>query len=155
MYLKNRPPKKIFPKSMIDSLRGIAIQEIKSRLLPDEKIIKIILIGSSVKDSFGEYSPPGFRGSLFSDFDFIIFVDDDYQIPNWLNKEPTAKPFSDDNLNLAYRNRKFINNKYDVELFFIRKSNFSNFKIQELGELVGIPLTKNSNHKYITLYSRN
>jgi len=77
-----------------------------------------------------EYEPQGFRNSLFSDFDFMVFVEDDHKIPPWLNREPGGKPFPDDNLNLAYRNRKFIENKYDVEIFFIRKQicNIPKFK---------------------------
>ena len=47
-HLKKRPQKKVFQKEEIDSLRNQAIEKVKSKLLPDEKIIKIILIGSSV-----------------------------------------------------------------------------------------------------------
>ena len=151
-YLKNRPPKKAFRKEATDRLRNQAIDKIKLKLLPDEKIIKIILIGSSIKGTFGEYESPGFRNSLFSDFDFIVFVEDDYKIPLWLNREPDGKPFPDDNLNLAYRNKKFIENKYDAEVFFIKKSNMQDPKIQELGELAGIPMIANSKHKNLVIY---
>ena len=151
-YLKHRPPKKILKNNMIISLRDKAVEKIKSKFLPDEKIIKIILIGSSIKDSFGEYEPPGFRGSFFSDFDFIVFVGDDYEIPKWLNKEPDAKPFPDHSMNLAYRNKEFVDNKYDIEILFIRKSNMQDSKIQELGELAGIPMTSTSKHKHLIIY---
>ena len=154
-HLKKRPQKKVFQKEEIDYLRNQAIDKIKSKLLPDEKIIKIRLIGSSVKNSFGEYKSPGFRGSLFSDFDFIVFVDDDYEIPQWLDRESDGKPFPDDNINLAYRNKKFIENKYDVEVFFIKKSNMQNSEIQQLGELAGIPMTYESKHKHLTVYSKD
>ena len=153
-HLKKRPQKKVFPKVKIDSLRNQAIEKIKSKLLPDEKIIKIILIGSSLKNSFGEYEPPGFRGSLFSDFDFIVFIEDDFKIPKWLDKEPDGKPFPNNAMNLAYRNKKFIDNKYDIEVFFIRKSNMHDPKIQELGELTGIPMTQDSKHKHLVVYSK-
>jgi predicted nucleotidyltransferase len=152
-HLNKRPRKKVFQKEEIDSLRNQAIEKIESKFLPDEKIIKIILIGSSVKNSFGEYDPPGFRGSLFSDFDFIIFVEDNFEIPKWLNREPEGKPFPDDSMNLAYRNKKFIKDKYDVEVFFIRKSNAQDPKIQKLGEEAGIPMTSESKHKHIVVYS--
>ena len=154
-YLKKRPQKKVFQKEEIDSLRNQAIDKIKSKLLPDIKIIKIILIGSSIKNSFGEYQPPGFRGSLFSDFDFIVFVEDDYTIPQWLDREPDGKPFADDSINLAYRNKKFIEDKYDIEIFFIRKSNMHDSKIQELGEFAGIPMIADSKHKYLTIYFKD
>lgn len=154
-YLKKRPQKKVFQKEEIDNLRNQAIDKIKSKLLPDEKIIKIILIGSSVKNSFGKYEPPGFRGSLFSDFDFIVFVDDNYQIPQWLDKEPNGKPFPDNSMNLAYRNKGFIEDKYDVEVFFIRKSNMQDSKIQQLGELAGIPMTSDTKHKHFIIYSKD
>jgi len=152
-YLKKRPKKKIFQKEKIDSLRNQAIEKIKLKLLPNKKIIKIILIGSSVKYSFGEYESPGFRGSLFSDFDFIVLVEDDFNIPRWLDREPNGKPFPDDCMNLAYRNKKFIENKYDVEIFFIKKSNIQDSRIQELGELAGIPMTSDSENKYLVIYS--
>lgn len=153
-YFLKRPQKRIFQKQEIESLRKQAIEKIKLKLLPDDKIIKIILIGSSVKNSFGEYESPGFRGSLFSDFDFIVFIEDDYKIPQWLDKEPSGKPFLDDNMNLAYRNKKFVENKYDVEVFFIRKSNMQDTKIQELGELAGIPMKPDTKNKYFIVYSK-
>jgi predicted nucleotidyltransferase len=152
-YFKKRPQKKVFKKEDIDFLRNQAIEKIKLKLLPDENIIKIILIGSSVKNSFGEYESPGFRGSLFSDFDFIVFVEDNFKIPKWLNREPDGKPFLDDNINLAYRNKKFIEDKYDVEVFFIKKTIFQNPKIQKLGEKAGIPMTLDSKNKYLVVYS--
>jgi len=123
--------------------------------LPDDKIIKIILIGSSIKNTFGEYEPLGFRGSLFSDFDFIVFIKDNYQIPTWLDIEPDGKPFPDKNLNLACRNKKFIENKYDAEVFFIRESNMQNLNICKLGELAGIPMILDSKHKHLIIYSKD
>ena len=56
-------------------------------------------------------------------------------------------------MNLAYRNKKFIEDKYDVEVFFIRKSNAQKSEIQQLGELAGIPMTSDSKHKHIIVYS--
>jgi hypothetical protein len=154
-HLKNRPDKKIFSGGVVDSLRNSAIEEIKSRFLPDDKIIKIILIGSSVKEnSFGEYEPPGFRGSLYSDFDFIIFVEDNYIIPDWLEKGPTGKPFPEDVLNLAFRNKRMIDKKYDIEVFFIRRKSMENPEIQKLGELAGIPMAAESKHKKVVIYSK-
>jgi len=153
-HLKTRPQTKVFPKEKIDSLRKQAIDKIKSKLLPDSKIIKIILIGSSVKNSFGKYEAPGFRGSLFSDFDFIVFVKDDYKIPKWLDRERNGKPFPDNSMNLAYRNKRFIKDKYDVEVFFIRKSSTQKPKIKKLGEQAGIPITSESKHKYFVIYQK-
>jgi hypothetical protein len=152
-YLMNRPKKTVYPNEEIVRIRKLAIDKIKSKLLPDDKILKILLIGSSVKDSFGKYKKPGFRGSLFSDFDFIVIVREDFMIPKWLNREPNGKPFPEDSLNLAYRNKKFIEDKYDVEVFFIRKPNMQDSKIQKLGELAGIPMTSDSKHKHLVVYT--
>jgi hypothetical protein len=154
-HLEKRPPKRVFSAGKIDNLRKQAIEKIKSKLLPNNEIIKILLIGSSVKNSFGEYEPPGFRGSLFSDFDFIVFIEDDYEIPKWLDKDPNGKPFPNDKLNLAYRNNKFVESKYDIEIFFVRRKNMMNVKIQELGERAGIPMTSDSNHKHLVVYSKD
>jgi hypothetical protein len=151
-HLINRPHKNVYSKKSIERLRSKAIKKIKLKFLPDNKIIKIIIIGSAVKNSFGKYERPGFRRSLYSDFDFVIFVEDGYKIPKLLKKEPTAKPFSESKLNLAYRNKKFIDNKYDLEVFFIREKNMHNKNIQKEGELAGIPMTKNSKNKYIIVY---
>jgi len=152
--MKTRPNKKVFPSEEQIRLRDLAIEKIKSNLLPNNKIIKIILIGSSVRDNFGQYEAPGFRGNLFSDFDFIVFVENDYLIPNWLNKEPDGKPFPEEKLNLAYRNKGFIENKYDVEVFFIRKKSMNNSKIQALGEQAGISMSDTSKNKHIIIYLR-
>ncbi|MAG47963.1 hypothetical protein CL617_05125 [archaeon] len=156
-HLKKRPKKKIFQKEKIDFLRNKAIDKIKVKFLPDEKIIKIILIGSSVKNTFGEYEKPGFRGSLFSDFDFIIFVEDNYGIPKWLDKEPDGKPFPNDKLNLAYRSKNFLENMYDVEVFFVRRKTMENPEIENLAEMPGceIPFSEKSKWKQIVVYSKN
>ncbi len=154
-YMKKRPQKKIFQVKEIAKLRDQAIEKIRLKLLPNEKIIRIILIGSSVKNLFGEYEPPGFKGSLFSDFDFIVFVEENYEIPHWLNKEPSGKPFPKSELNLAYRQKKFVENKYDVDVFFIRKTNMGDLKIQGWGEQAGIPMNSDTKHKYLMVYSKN
>lgn len=147
-----KPLKKIYSKKKVDALRNLAIEKIKKLFLPDDQIIKIILIGSSVKNSFGEYEAPGFRGSLYSDF--IIFVEDDYKIPGWLCREPTGKPFASDALNLACRNKNFIGNKYDVEIFFVRRSSMANKRIQSEGEQAGIPMTSTSKHGYMVVFAK-
>ncbi len=149
-----RPPKKIYHIQEIEKLRNRAIEKIKTLFLPDEKIIKICLIGSSVKNNFGKYDPPGFRGSLYSDFDFIVFVEDNYKIPKWVIKEPLGKPFSRDEINLAYRIKNFIDNKHDAEIFFIRKKNMHNKQIQEEGELAGIPMTPKSKNLSILIFEK-
>lgn len=153
-YLKIRPKKKIFSIEKIRKIRINAVKKIKSKFLPDKNIIKIILIGSSIKNSFGKYEYPGFRGSLFSDFDFIIFVENDYIIPKWLKKEPRGKPFPNNRLNLAYRNKKLIDNKYDVEMLFIKRKTMQNKTIQRLGEMAGIPMTSKSKNKLRVVYDK-
>lgn len=151
-YSKTRPPKTIFPIEVQKKLREEAIDKIESTFLPDSRIIKIILIGSSVKNSFGEYEAPGFRGSMFSDFDFIFIVADNYDIPGWLNREPTARPFSDNKLNLAFRSKNYIDGKYDCEFFFVRQSNSQNKEIQKLAERAGIPFSNNSYIKHLIVH---
>ena len=152
-HLNTRPAKTTFPLKKQLSIRNKAIKKIEGLFLPNDKILKIILIGSSVKGSFGEYEPPGFRNSLFSDFDFIIFVKNDYEIPDWLTKEPSGKPFSDDKLNLAYRNAKVIENKYDVEIFFIKEKNLNKPEIIDEAEKAGIPMSQNSKHKHLVIFT--
>lgn len=153
--MNNRPYKKIYREERVILLRNKAIEKIKKEFLPNEKIIKIYLIGSSLKHDFGQYDPPGFRGSLFSDFDFIFFVDDDYNIPE-LEREPDGRPFPDDSLNLAYRIKKFIKGIYDIEVFFIRKSTMNNKQIQKLAEAPGceIPFNEKSQWQHIVVYQR-
>lgn len=79
---------------------------------------------------------PGFRGSLYSDFDFIVFVEDNYEIPQLLNRELSGKPFSCDEMNLAYRNKKCIDDRYDVEIFFIRRKKAPMQMIRHEGDCV-------------------
>jgi len=154
-YSKNRPKKTIYSRVIQKTLREKAIEKIKSKLLPNKDIVRILLIGSSVKNLFGKYEKPGFRGSLYSDFDFIIFVKEDYKIPIWLKREPRGKPFPFEELNLAYRNKKFIEKRYDVEVFFIRESNLNKKNIKKLGEKAGIPMTNNSKNKYQVIYNKS
>jgi len=151
-----RPEKKTYSAETTRLLRNRAVKKIKSIFLPDDKVIKIFLIGSSVKGHFGEYESPGFRGSLYSDFDFIIFVEDSYQISICLKKQPDAKPFPKDDLNLSYRIKNFVDNKYDAEIFFVRRSTMENTEIERMAEKPGceIPFSEKSRWKHIVIYSR-
>jgi len=152
--MHDRPKKECYASEKVALLRKKAIETVMSKFLPDGKIMSMYLIGSSVKNDFGKYEPPGFRNSLYSDFDFIIFVYDDYKIPDWLSREPSGKPFSCDEMNLAYRNKNFIDDRYDVEIFFIRRKNMYDEKIQVEGELAGIPMTPESKNKHMLIYSK-
>jgi len=151
-HLGNRPHKAPFPLKTQIALREDVIEKVKLKFLPDDRIIKILLIGSSVKASFGKYAPPGFRGSLYSDFDFIFFVEDDYAIPQWLAKDPLGKPFHDKGLDLAYKIKKFIDEKYNAEIFFVRRATMENPMLQKDGELAGIPMTNKSKQKHLIIY---
>lgn len=144
--------KSSFPLNIQLELREKAIRKMKGDFLPSREIEKVILIGSSVKGTFGRYEAPGFRGSLFSDFDFIFIVADDYQVPEWLDKEPDGKPFPTESLNLAYRNKKLIDDKYDCEFFFIRKSSLKINDFQDLAEKAGIPMKEGSSIDHLVIY---
>lgn len=152
-YLQSRPIKTPFDPAKQERLRNLAIEAIKRFLLPNDQIVKIILIGSSIRSSFGKYESPGFRGSLFSDFDFIIFVKDAYDIPTSLEREMDGKPFQNNDLNLAYRKRQFVEGLYDAEIFFIHESTLSDSSAQKEAELAGIPIPGSSTkHPFIAVY---
>lgn len=151
-HLQTRPQKTPLAQAEQERLRALAIDKIRTSFLPDKKMIKIVLIGSSVKGSFGTYASPGFRGSLFSDFDFIVFVKDDYTIPDWLEREPNGKPFGKEELDLAYRQKKFIENKYDAEIFFIRESSLTDQNIRSSAEDAGIPLDTQSVNPFLIIW---
>ena len=151
-HLHTRPNKTPFAQAEQERLRTLSIEKIQALFLPNDKIIKIFLIGSSVKGTFGAYETPGFRGSLFSDFDFIFFVTDDYTIPDWLECEPNGKPFGKVELDLAYRQKKLIENAYDAELFFIRSSSLQDHQIRSSAEAAGIPLDEQSSNPFIVIW---
>lgn len=153
-YLQSRPKKVPFAIAEQQRLRALAIEKIQILFLPNEGINKIILIGSSVKGTFGAYEAPGFRGSLFSDFDFIFFVKDGYTIPNWLEREPNGKPFGKEELDLAYRQKKFVEDTYDAEIFFLRESSLQDKNIVLSAEAAGIPLNNQSNNPFITVLEK-
>jgi predicted nucleotidyltransferase len=152
IHLTTRPPKTPFPVEEQVRLRELAINQIKKLLLPNAGIRQIVLIGSSVKGSFGQYQPTGFRGSIYSDFDYIVYITDGYVIPAGLNREPNGKPFSKDKLNLAYRIKNFVEEKYDAEIFFVRHRSLRNPSICEEGERAGIPMSVNSPHPNIVVF---
>ncbi|MBP9762609.1 hypothetical protein KBD34_03255 [Patescibacteria group bacterium] len=153
-HLQARPKKNPFSLHEQDRLRTLAVEKIQNVFLPNEGIDKIILIGSSVKGTFGCYEVPGFRGSLFSDFDFIIFVSDTYSIPPWLERELSGKPFNNKTLDLAYRKKAFIEDIYDAEIFFIRESSLKDQPIRSLAEEAGIPFDKQSLNPFITVWEK-
>jgi predicted nucleotidyltransferase len=152
-HLVSRPIKMPFDPQEQGRLRDLAIRKIKEMFLPDEDIVKIILIGSSVKGTFGKYEPPGFRGSLFSDFDFIIFVRNGYHIPNSLKGEPDGRLFQDEKLDLAYRKGKVVEGIFDFEIFFVRESAMNDPDIIERGEAAGIPMRESTTqNKFVIVY---
>ena len=150
-HLLSRPQKRVYSQEKTGELRDEAVSVVLASLLPNDQIEKIILIGSSIKGGFGEYKPPGFRGSLYSDFDFIVFVEDGYEIPEWLEFEPAGKPFSEDSLNHAYRSRKFIREVYDIEVFFIFTTTLNDSVVKE-AEAAGIPMSSNSKHPHLIVF---
>lgn len=152
--LEKRPRKKSYQLARIAKLKKRAAERISEKLLPDEKIVKIVLVGSSIKNSFGEYDAPGFRDSLFSDFDFVVFVEDDYEIPEWLNKSVYDGPFANKELNLTYRNKRFVEGKFDIDVLFIKRSNFEIKEIKIQGEKQGIPMFDDSKNKYLMVYKK-
>ena len=143
-HLQKRPKKTPYAVSEQHRLRDIAIQKIKAFFSPYDGILKMILMGSSVKGTFGSYAEPGFRGSLFSDFDFILFVKETYVIPPQLEREPNGKPFEDARLNLAYRKKNFVEGMYDAEIFFIREQSLQEPHVRSFAESAGIPLDEKS-----------
>jgi hypothetical protein len=151
-HLKTRPLKTPFPLEEQVRLRTLATEAIRSLLLPSSGIQRILLIGSSVKGSFGQYQPPGFRGSLFSDFDFIVYVKDGYAIPSILQREPDGRPLSRDDLNLAYRIKNLVEERYDAEIFFVRSSTLLDASICAEGERAGIPMRTESLHSNIVVF---
>lgn len=151
-HLQSRPKKTPLSIDEQERIRAIAIEKIQALLLPSQGISKIVLIGSSVKGVFGSYEAPGFRGSLFSDFDFIVFVKDTFKIPSFLEREPNGKPFEDEGLNLAYRIKNYVNDTYDAEVFFIRESSLKLDSVCEFAEQAGIPIDEQSQNPSITVY---
>jgi predicted nucleotidyltransferase len=150
-----RPEKKSFSLPEQERLRTLAVQEIYRLLLPDEDIIKIILIGSSVKGTFGEYAPPGFLGHLFSDFDFIVFVKDNYDVPAGLEREPDGRPFENEALDHAYRVSKIVEGRYDVEVFFVYESSLLDGATLEKGEEAGLPMgVATTKNPFLQVYPR-
>ena len=147
--------RKFIGKKGLNSLEIKRLRKLRRSFCRIKKIIKIYLIGSSLKHDFGQYDPPGFRGSLFSDFDFIIFVEDDYTIPE-LEKEPDGRPFRDDSINLAYRIKNFIEDKYDAEVFFVRRKAMENKQIRALAEAPGceIPFNEKSKWPLVVVYQQ-
>ena len=147
--------RKFIGKKGSNSLEIKRLRKLRRSFCRIKKIIKIYLIGSSLKHDFGQYDPPGFRGSLFSDFDFIIFVEDDYTIPE-LEKEPDGRPFRDDSINLAYRIKNFIEDKYDAEVFFVRRKAMENKQIRALAEAPGceIPFNEKSKWPLVVVYQQ-
>ncbi len=51
-HLKSRPKITPYPKTIQSNLKKKAIKKIKSKFLPNNKIIKIILIGNIIKNTF-------------------------------------------------------------------------------------------------------
>lgn len=151
-HLATRPSKTPFLIEEQIRLRGLAIDAVRNLLLPDPGIQKILLIGSSVKGSFGQYQPPGFRGSLYSDFDFIMYVTDEYLIPAQLKRELDGKPFARNDLNLTYRIKNLVEKKYDAEIFFVRDGARLDDSICKEGERAGIPMSAESPNPNIVVF---
>ena len=77
---------------------------------------------------------------------------DTYTIPDRLEREPDGKPFADDALNLAYRQKNFVEEKYDAELFFIRESSLQQETFCTAAESAGIPSSEESQYPHLVIY---
>ncbi|MDP3918528.1 MAG: hypothetical protein Q8Q35_01305 [Nanoarchaeota archaeon] len=105
----------IYPKDKQDQLRDLVIEKLKLRLLPDSNIIKFLLIGSATDNTFGEYSVPNGQGRLYSDFTFIVFIEDSYSFPDWLEKDALEGVYQ------FYNKKNFLFNKYELKIGFVYK----------------------------------
>jgi len=68
------------------------------------------------------------------------------------NQRPHTKLIK--RLKLCYKNKKFIENNYSLEILFIWKTLMQDKKIQRSVELIGIPITQKINHRFLLIYSK-
>jgi hypothetical protein len=82
-YMKERPPKNIFPIEKQMLVLGQIKRFILSNLPENTKFYRKRLFGSLAKGTFGKYEGK-WKGREFSDVDVLFVVDDDFEPnPKW------------------------------------------------------------------------
>ena len=79
-YMKDRPPKTVFPIEKQMLILGQMKRYIFDHLPPKTKFYRKRLFGSLAKGTFGKYTRK-FKGREFSDVDVLFVVDDDFKPP--------------------------------------------------------------------------
>ena len=133
------------PKSEQRKILKKAKDFILKDLLPNDKINKIIVLGSIVKGTFGRYEK-AFKKRRYSDIDVLLLVENDFKVPKrW-------KTHLKSHLYNVYDIRK-LDNKVLIQYIVCKKRSYQNKKHQKEAEKWGVPLLlKKSKHKFIVLY---
>ena len=79
-YMKERPPKDIFPTKKQKLILSQIKKFIYDNLPQNTKLHKIRLFGSLAKGTFGKYKGK-WKGREFSDIDVLFIVDDNFKPP--------------------------------------------------------------------------
>lgn len=144
--MRERPKKTIFPKSKQKTILK-EVQKFISENLPPSKIYQKKLFGSLAKGTFGKYEKP-WKNRTFSDVDVLFVVEDNFKPPKkWkLHFKP------EDGLMRVYEiaTISIEDVKVDVQYIIFPKTYASLKKTKDFAEKWGIPLKKDSKHKFLT-----
>jgi len=142
-----RPRKNVFPIKIQNEIHKRAKEFVLKDLLPNPKINRMIIIGSSVKKKFGKYEKQ-FKNRIYSDIDVIVFVEDSFKPSKKWKKHFFCKLYN------VYEIKR-LEKKYLIHYAFTKKSIYTKKKYQKEAEKYGIALAlKKSKHKYITWYEK-
>ncbi len=157
--MDQKPTKKIYSRKEHSRILRESTDYIKRNLLPDSRVVRIMITGSLVKDDFGEYDKPldeekyGYR--QVSDIDCVAFVDDDYS-PKLEWKLVARRPVGIDPPFWEVYRIGLLEEKYPVECLFIKGSILGIPEAIEIGENKGIPMKPDSSkNKHIIIYQRS
>ncbi len=152
-YMKERPPKTIFPIEKQMMILDQIKEYVYDHLLQKTKIHRMRLFGSLAKGTFGKYDGT-WKGRKYSDVDVLFVVDDNFIVPReWkIHFEPKGKEWIV--YDIATVPVTTIDETAFVEVQYIVVPISSARKLETiaLAEKWGIPLKRFlSKHKFIRL----
>ena len=138
--------KEILPKDEQEKIVCKVNDFVRATLGQDQKVTAIVAIGSVLDWKLGKYKEPK-KGRYYSDIDLVVFVDDDFRVPNdW-------KLHLQSDFYTVY-NSKEIDNIL-IQYWLCRKKDYQDPDKQDVVEKRGVPFKlEASRNRFLPMFIR-
>lgn len=143
---QKRDNKILLPKKKQEEIFEKVKEFVKIDLGNNPKVNAVVAIGSVLDWKLGRYREPE-KGRTHSDIDLVVFVEDDFEIPDKWNLHLESDYYT------VYNIREIDN--ILIQYWLARKLDFSDPKKQEIVEKRGVPfLLEQSKNKFLWIFKK-